>query len=263
MVQEQPEQERERENGGHVKDVAPHDPVREAAAKQATALRGEGAPEVRIERLFSAMGAQRDVLRGILRACEERPVPDAQMEDVVRALQKNNVSVYSGATLCAVLAEAGALERVDEDGRPIDGAAAEPDLVEEGGATYLTPHKGPSGFWRTTSAGAAYADAYDPDAEMRAMLDEDALHLPIYKRILQECAKEGGAGAHALGDAVDDHPLMQQPKRMLSAHFVDRLQECGALEWKGAWMTTKTGLSALEGPLAQVAAAVTEGKEQA
>ena len=200
--------------------------------------------EERTDDLIASMAPRRKVLLGILAFCAE-PRPVAEVNALVDEMQQNNFSVYSAANLCSLLEKAGAIERITADGSPADDVEAQPQVVVVDGVEYLEAGEPVEVFWSTTDAGAAAVEADKPLERLRALLDEDALYQPIYKRILTLCAAEGGSNTKALGEAVDDDPLVQKP-RLYVAHFVDKLEKCDALEWKKAWITTEIGEAGLQ-----------------
>lgn len=53
---------------------------------------------------------------------------------------------------------------------------------------------------------------------------------------------------------------MQKP-RLYAPHFVDKLEQCDALEWRKAWFTTETGKQGLEMLADVVDESATDSKE--
>lgn len=50
----------------------------------------------------------------------------------------------------------------------------------------------------------------------------------------------GGESLKALGDVIDDEPVLQSPKRY-AMYFIDKLEHAGAVEWRGSWTITDAG----------------------
>ena len=103
----------------------------------------------RIERLFADMPPYRRWFLAILDACKE--AQDAgRIAQIVDGLESKRQCVYSSASFCTMLEEAGALCKLTADGEPYE--RVEPQLVEveENGRTYLRPVPAPEAFWQTT-----------------------------------------------------------------------------------------------------------------
>jgi hypothetical protein len=203
---------------------------------------GTGAPEGAgggvdaVRRLLDGMPGRRDVLLGILALCREpRPVPE--VEQAVRELQRHNESVYSAASLCAMLEGAGAIVRQDADGNRLGQARNEPEVEEVDGVHYLRPRRTPASYWRTTETGELALASDDPADRMRKLLEEQEQFRPVYERILEMCSGDAGATMRSMGDALDNDPLLKDA-HLFASHFVEQLESCGALEFTDAWRVT-------------------------
>ena len=208
--------------------------------------------EERTAALLKQMTGRRKVLLALLAFCKT-PEPVAKTEAYVEDLQSTNHSVYSAASLCALLEDAGALVRETENGVVFneDNEEPTPQTVVIDGVEYLEPRPAPELFWHTTKAGLNACAADDDSARLRTLLAKPAeqIYLPIYERVLTLCAQEGGAATRVLADAVDKDPLVQEP-RLFVQRFVERLEQCDALVWSGSsWNITPTGEAALEAGL--------------
>ena len=200
--------------------------------------------EERTADLLTSMNSQRKTLLNILSFCiEKQTVTD--VNNLVEKLKEYNYSVYSAADLCTLLEKAGALERVTAEGEDATEVKAEPKTVVVDGVEYLEAAEAPETFWLTTSAGQAALDADKPLERMHELLESDATYASIYERVLSLCSAEGGANTKDLGNEIDDDPMLQKP-RYYATRFVDRLEKCDALEWKGAWCITDIGKQALD-----------------
>ena len=216
----------------------------DAPAQQLEAESDNHTPAERIDDLFKSMAPRRKVLLGILAFVEE-PQTVTDVNAHVDKLQEDNFSVYTAANLCSLLERAGAIERVTVDGTPADEVETEPKTVVVDGVEYLEAAEPVEVFWRITEPGQAKLDSDKPTERLRALLEEDAAYAVIYKRILTLCAAENGAATPVINGKVDNDPLVQKP-RLYAPHFVDKLEQCDALEWRKAWFTTETGKQGLE-----------------
>lgn len=217
-------------------------PVAPAPDAAPFVVRDERTAEERTRDLFTRMAPHRATLLSILELCTE-PQGAFTVYAHVDALRAGDFSVFSGASLCSHLEKAGALERiVPEDANP--EAPAQLRTVVVDGVEYLEPQKAPEILWVTTPVGAAVLAADDPASRMRELFAREARYLPIFQRILELCAAEDGATVPALGDAVDDDPLVQEP-RFYALYFVDLLDKCGAIQWQQTWHITDVGREGL------------------
>lgn len=201
--------------------------------------------EERIGELFGRMRRQRHVLRAVLEACGSAATTD-EVRTAVAPVQERYRSIHTLENLLSLLEEAGAIGQVDDEGKPYvwDPETAEPVTAVVDGVEYLEPATPPTVYWLTTAEGAAALKADDPLAPVAELFEREALYLPIYKRVLEMCARDGGASMPEMGKAVDGDPLVQKP-RFYAAHFVDALEACDAVVWAPSWTATDTGLEAL------------------
>lgn len=206
--------------------------------------------EERTANLFKSMAPRRKILLGILSFCKEQQ-PIASVETRVDELQKMSYSVYSPANLCSLLEKAGAINRVTSEGGSVSESHVEPKIVEINGAQYYEPADYRKTYWKTTAAGLAYLESDKPLDRLQELFDSNKTYLRIYKRVLTLCSAEGGAAIKTINSAVNDDPLVQEP-RFYAPHFVDQLEKCEALDWHKAWVTTEVGKTALEDMLAGV-----------
>lgn len=198
----------------------------------------------RIERLFEDLGTRRRIMLGILAYLSEPRRADA-LQAKVDELQAFDKSVYDGFGFSLLLEEAGAIERVAEDGSPFDEEAEQaPDIVVIDGVRFYKPTDGKQVFWVDTDEGRAYLEADNPRGRMEALFAEQSRYAPIYRRVLELCAAEGGSSRVTLEAAVESDPLVQDPRRYCS-FFTKGLEDVGALTWAGSWKTTDVGLQGL------------------
>lgn len=203
-------------------------------------------PEERTAELLERMAPHRGTLFAIIAACPT-PTPAARVNALVEEIQRDHYSVFDPNTLCVLLEDAGALERVTADGAPLDEAATQPEAEVIDGVEYLRATTPPELHWRATECGRQAVARDDPAARLDRLLREDERYLPVYRVLLKLCAGDGGATTAELASSVYDHELLQEP-RLLAAHFTDKLERCGAICWRSRrWHITSTGQAALRG----------------
>lgn len=201
--------------------------------------------EERLAELIKSMDSQRHTILGVLRMCKT-PQHVASVNQYVSEAQQYNVSVFSAANICSLLEKEGGLERVTEEGLRFDEFEVEPvTVVDEDGVECLQPGEPPEVFWVSTPEGLAIADAGDPAADLRAVLEKESAYLHVYKRVLEMASSPEGASRDAIFNAVDPALAKIKP-RMYSPHFVDKLFKCDALVWRNAWFITDLGSRCLE-----------------
>lgn len=209
-------------------------------------------PEEQVRDLMKKMMPQRRVLMGIVDFCRE-PKLASEVDEFTLALQEYNKSVYTPVILrelleknsCLVYLEPededtvqdddeGSVETLDELADELD------DAPEEGEVEYLVVTDRPEGQWQSTPEAIAYVDEQDPVSDLQKLLAENVGYEDIIISMLRACDAENGSTAVALGELVDDEPIMQKPRRM-SGYYVGRLEKIGAIVWENAWKTTDAG----------------------
>ena len=115
-------------------------------------------------------------------------------------------------------------------------------LAEDGGFISVTP--APPCRYRATQAGLDAVAAHVNEGLVAEKIEEDERYLPIFQRVLEMCAREGGCPTKELDQAVDGDPLCQEPRRFCG-FFRGKLEETGAIEWRDAWTITDLGRSVL------------------
>lgn len=200
------------------------------------------APE-RIESLFERLEPRKRVLRNIMNFLDTPKRSDVLSEKVVE-LQEYDFSVFDGYSYSSLLFEAGAIDKVMEDGSPIpEDYEQAPDIVVIDGVEYYKPTNGIMVYWVTTEDGKAYLAKDDPEARMQALLQDELVYAHIYQRVLDAAAMPTGAAAQTLADLVDNDPVCQTPRRW-SAFFSRRLEDCDAITFAGTWKITEIGKKA-------------------
>ena len=109
----------------------------------------------------------------------------------------------------------------------------------DGGVEYLVVGDRDSGRWLSSAAALKVIDGINPALEIAAMLDDEPQYREVYLRILGFCAA-APRSKEQINAVVDDDPLLQKP-RHYSGYFIDRLDACGALEWRPGWEATPAG----------------------
>ncbi len=206
----------------------------------------------RLAELFTRMAPRRTVLLGVLDMC--RTGRNAgEVAAYVDEAQQTNHSVYSAGTILSLLEEAGGIERVTCDGTAYSSEPVEPEHVVVDGVEYLRAATPQALYWQTSEAGLEILEQDRPLERVEDLFSCDAHYLPVYKTVLELCSQSEGANAAQLGKAVDKLELVQEP-RFFAAHFVERLERAGAVEWRDVWVATEVGMQALD-MLADVQAA--------
>lgn len=189
------------------------------------------------------MTQQRSILMGILEFCKDGPLVD-DVFDKVDELTVYQPCVYTAYDFCAILEEHGGLEKLDDAGEPYDENAIEPSIKEDdAGALYYEASDPADLHWQTTSVGERILDDDDPLSRAEGFFADDEDLVPIYKQIMKMCRGEG-ATLEEINNAVNDDELLQDP-RVYAPFFIDRLEKCDAIEWKGVWLLTDVGEEAL------------------
>ena len=201
--------------------------------------------EVRIAELFERMQPHKQVLRAILERCSKAPYAFESLRGEIETLSKRHRSVYSPEGFCDLLERAGALQKVTPEGEPFPTEDPEPRVVVEDGVEYLEPVEMPELYYIATEAGEGSLEADKPVSKIEALFERESRYLPVYKRVLQMCAEEGGATMPAMDSAISNDPLVQDP-RYYATRFVSNLESADAVIWDSGWHTTEAGFAGLE-----------------
>lgn len=203
----------------------------------------ERPPHERIESLFASLKHRKRILLDTIAYVREQK-PVTEVNELIDELQKNNASVYSGPDICALLEKAGAIKRVNESGEDLPPDDLEPEIVEIDGVEVYKPVSAPPVFWVATADGVAAYEGYDPIGGLNALLEDEADYASIFRRVLELASSTPGAETTLYTDAIDDDPLVQEPRRYAS-FFLDKLEGVDAIEWRGGWYLTDVGRDAL------------------
>jgi hypothetical protein len=199
----------------------------------------------RIEDLFVALAPRRRVLLAILRSLDTPKHSDA-LQQSVDELQANDLSVYSGYNFSLLLEEAGAIQKVHEDGSLFDENAEQlPDIVEVDGVRFFKPTDGKQVFWLVTDDGRTYIEADDPFGRLAGLIAGEPQYQTVYQSLLEFCDNESGRSVKELEELIDDDPLVQNPRKYFS-YFTKMLEDCDALLWAKKWHTTELGKRGLK-----------------
>lgn len=210
----------------------------------------ERSPKERIDDVFHKMGSCRHYLTTVLSCCES-PVQSSDIEQALLEVQKYNASVYSTFNICTMLENAGALERTTETGEPYDEQKFEPELVCIDGEEYLKPVPAPAVYWKTTQEGAEKLACFDPLSELSQLYADEPQFSVLYQRILKFMQeKPSGCTLANISEIIDSDPLVQKP-RYYAGYFLERLEKCDGVAWKGAWFVTDEGKQFYQDFLAQ------------
>lgn len=222
----------------------PPDPARMANAPASDPDDSDLPAEQRIKRLFERMRTRRRVLLGMLDYLQE-PRNPSDLTVRVDELQEHDYSMFKAVNYAALLEQAGAIEKLNDDGTPFDSTYEQaPDRVIVDGVRFYRPAVGRRILWCNTAAGQAYLDADRPADRLRAMLEEERRYAGVFQRVLAQCSVEGGTTMAAITPLVDDDPITVNP-RLYAPHFVDLLEQCEAIRWDGSWHITEIGREGL------------------
>lgn len=195
--------------------------------------------QMRIEALFAQMPTLHKMLFAILDRCSA-PIPTADLETAIEEMKRHHHSVYEPLTLCSLLERAGAIAQTDADGVPLTEAEQEPLRVEIDGVEFWHVAPVPAVYWSLTEEGAAQLDTYRPMEMIARCYEAEPQYADIFTTCLKLCSRDGGTSLRAIGDIVDDEPVLQSPKRY-AMYFIDKLEHAGAVEWTGQWSLTAHG----------------------
>ncbi len=197
-------------------------------------------PQEKLEHFFEDMLPYKRNFLAVMDYCQEARSTD-QVDAFVKTLPTQRNSVFATASLCQMLAKAGALEKINEDGTPYQEEAAEPETVEdEDGNSYLKPATPVMAFWQITEAGSEYLEQDNPLDDLRQIIAEQERYRPIFRDILSICNTDEGLGINDIKDQINDDPILADPPKT-AQFFMDYLERNGALVWDKTWKTTDTG----------------------
>lgn len=216
--------------------------------------------EERISELLDLMAFRRKILLNAIAYCET-PQAVSDLNAFINKMQTDNTSVYSAETLCSLLERAGALKRITAEGDIASTVEGEPQTIVVDGVEYLEASEPVKSYWRATEEGMAAVDADKPLDRLRELFVQDKNYLPVYKRILTLCSAPDGSKIQTLSEEIDKQPIMKEP-RLYVSHFIDKLEQCDALEWQKSWITNDIGFMGLE-LLAEVEDLSTLSEEEA
>ena len=232
----------------------------------------ELAPAERIDKLIRGLPGQKfRVLSGI-RICSEPKTLD-QAGSELEALYPQGASVYPSVRIIELLAEAGALEVLGDEGdhdemedatedelEPRNGAFASLDIeqdseeriesmsLEDFDIEYDEVEQSAPKMYLATAAGMLALEELWSSSAAKKLIADDPRYLPVYYKILKMCAEPGGKTKSEIAAQVDSDPLLQEPRRWCQ-HFLEKLREANALDWDDAWVITAIGNDLLESGL--------------
>ena len=197
----------------------------------------------------------------LLDFCRE-PQKASAASDRLSAVQ-GAYAVFSPSTLCRMLEEAGAVERLcpaQEEGVIADagalggkGTSGSDGLVplaqvsareaiegEEAGAAYVQPAGCRESYWHTTEAGRAFLDAQDAAVSMARLAERESCWWPVYLELLAYLYAGDGHIQAEIAQHMTALPAFAAASHALStAHMIDQLQQAGAIEWRDGWVLTE------------------------
>jgi hypothetical protein len=174
------------------------------------------------------------------------PRKAAEVDDLYNQLTEYNHSVFSAVRVRALLEEVDALAYIepesDANRANIDGACVSADSQDggEGEEGFLEVTVRPEGMWLATQKALEYTSRIDPFVQLRQVIrKEEPRFAAIFRRVLAALESQPSS-IDDLDEILSDEPIMQQSPRSAS-HYVKKLEECGAVEYRGQWVLTEVG----------------------
>lgn len=200
---------------------------------------------IRIAELFEEMAPCTKILLGIMRFLKS-PKNVSELREKVDELKEFNYSVYTAADFSRLLEAAGALQKVDAEGNPLDTTSVrEPEIVLIEGAEFYKPAPKNQVYWLVTEEGTEYLENDKPMDRMQQLFDAESESLPVFAEVLRLCDCENGCSIDQLSKKIKENPVAKMSRRDAS-YYVERLEKCSGLEWKGSWKTTEFGKAGLD-----------------
>lgn len=187
-------------------------------------------PHALITELLADMGAQKDQLLAIIDFCREERT-SAEIDEMLAPYQEYRKSVYTPINIRSLLEGAGALTYISHDEAPEEVRDEEGNLV--------IPENCGEGTWLATDAAIEVFEEQDPFADLVHTLDDDEAYLRVYLHILNFVSEKGRSISEIEHD-VAESGLIEDDKRQ-PGYFVGKLEDIGALEWRGVWTLSDLG----------------------
>jgi len=202
-------------------------------------------PRERLDRLFDGMRAYRKEFLAIIEYCRQ-PQPIENVQNHVGEMQRYEPSAYSATNLLVLLEDAGGLAKIDQNGEPFDEANVKPkEVVIDGVSYYEVDQEPPELFWASTEDALGILDEEDPVARVNALFEERADHMYCFEEVLRMAARKEGATFEDFDNALN--PGLREAKSPYRASsFSSKLEEVGAIVWRGSWVITEFGSSLLD-----------------
>ena len=187
-------------------------------------------PHTQITELLADMGAQKDQLLAIIDFCREERT-SAEIDEMLAPYQEYRKSVYTPINMRSLLEGAGALTYLSHDEAPEETCDEEGNLV--------IPEDRGEGTWLATNAAIEVFEEQDPFADLVHALDDDGAYLPVYLHVLA-FVNEKDRSISEIEHDVAESSLIEGDKRQ-PGYFVGKLEDIGALEWRGIWTLSDLG----------------------
>ena len=187
-------------------------------------------PHAQITELLADMGAQKDQLLAIIDFCRDERT-SAEIDGMLAPYQEYRKSVYTPINMRSLLEGAGALTYISHDEAPEEARDEEGNLV--------IPEGCGEGTWMATDAAIEVFEEQDPFADLVHALDDDEAYLPVYLHVLN-FVNEKDRSISEIEHDVAESGLIEGDKRQ-PGYFVGKLEDIGALEWRGIWTLSNLG----------------------
>ncbi len=212
--------------------------------------------EERFEKLADGLPGQRNRMLGVLDTCRDAKSAQ-QIADFLSVKFEGEVSVYTPSRLADLLEQCGCLEsttiivEADDTACATNGTAA--DTVKaaiaedsDGNDDVLTIDNANTQLvYQTTPEGISMLEDAHDLSHIESLLNEEPRYLPIYGKILEMAARDGGSTRQDYDAAIDPDPLLAEPHRY-SGYFLKKLEAIDAIRYTTVWTATDTGRSALQ-----------------
>ncbi len=184
----------------------------------------------KIVELLGDMGSQKEQLLAIVDFCREERT-SAEIDEMLAPYQEYRKSVYTPVNMRSLLEGAGALTYISHDEAP------EEEYDEAG--NLVVPEDCGEGTWLATDAALEIYEEQDPFADLVHALDDDGAYLDVYLDILGFMDGQDRAISE-IEHHVAESGRIEGDKRQ-PGYFVGKLEDIGAIEWRGIWTLSDLG----------------------
>lgn len=135
------------------------------------------------------------------------------------------------------------IDEIDDGTMPDDQELKKEEDAQRGSIYdqdgYLVIEEEPEGTWKTTQAGLDYLESIDPERQFDEALAAHPEIDDVFYDVIAYCQEHSRNITDIVKRFEDDARL--GPDTYYASYVVDRLEEIGALEWRGNWRPTELG----------------------